>query len=190
MELKLKLTGTRPMLQHNGRLANPVDPYTMKLKNLVGKRKKTDDDLVDIMRTEARGSCWETPEGLMGVPNAAVWRCLYDAAKAFKLGEDIKRSLSFEDTTVPLLIGGEKVACDDYLQRDGAVDYRPVKVMGKKPMRARPRINGWQSEHTFDLLTDVMNARDLEPILHRAGRLVGLGDWRPIYGTFEVEVLS
>lgn len=189
MKIQLDLTGAKPMLQHNGRLANPLDQHTRQLKALTGKRKKTDDDLVSIMLTEARGACYETSEGLLGLPTAAVWRSIYDAAKAFKLGEDIKRSLSFEDSTEPLLIDGKNVTCDDWIASPDRVDYRPVKVSGRKTMRARPLIPaGWQATFYFDLLTDVLDARDLAPVLERAGRLVGVGDWRPIYGTYSAEV--
>lgn len=188
MELHLTLTGTRvPMLQHNGRLANPLDPHTRALKALTGKRTKTDEDLVAVMRAEARGGCWETEDGLLGVPNAAVWRAIYDAAKAFKRGEDIKRALSFEDVTMPLFVDGATHTCDEWVASPGNIDYRPAKLMGKKVMRARAKVPaGWVSKHTLELLTDVMDARDLVPIVERAGRLVGIGDWRPIYGKFVV----
>jgi hypothetical protein len=189
VELTVRLTGTKPMLQHNGRLANPLDSYTRQLKAITGKRKKTDEDLVDIMLIEARGSCWETDTGILGVPTAAVWRSFYDAAKAYKLGEDVKRALHFADVTQPLLIDGHEVDCDVFLKDPDSVDYRPVKVSGRKTMRARPIIRGaWQTTHTFDLLTDVLQVQSLGPVLERAGRLVGLGDWRPIYGTYQVEV--
>lgn len=189
MKLVLTLTGIRPMLQHSGRLSNPIDPYTQRLKALTGKRKKTDEDLVAIMQVEARGGCWETPDGLLGVPNAAVWRSLYDAAKAYKRGEDIKRALLLDDDTAPLLLDGKSITCDKFLGDASHIDYRPVKIQNRKTMRARPKVpSGWKSTHTFELLSDVIDPRDLAPIVERAGRLVGIGDWRPTYGTFTMEV--
>jgi hypothetical protein len=188
---QLILTGTRPMIQHNGRLANPLDPYTRALKELTGKRRKTDDDLVNIMQVEARGSCWENEDALLGIPNAAVWRCIYDAAKAYKRGEDVKRAVVVADETMPLLFDGSTVSCDVWLKEPEHIFYRPAKVTSRTVMRARPIIPvGWVSTHEFDLWTDVIDPRDLVPILERAGRLVGLGDWRPTYGTFTVAVES
>lgn len=190
MNITIRLTGISPMLHHNGRLANPIDPHTRALKALTGKRKKTDEDLVEIMVAEARGGCWETRDGLLGLPTAAVWRCLYDAAKAFKQGENIKRALLFDDPehVDALVVDGRTHECDIWVKDHDHIDYRPVKVQGRKVMRARPLVPaGWQSEHTFDLLDDVLDARELAPILERAGRLVGVGDWRPTYGRFDVE---
>lgn len=191
MDFRLTITGTRPLLMHNGRLANPLDPYTRALKELTGKRRKTDDDLVSIMQIEARGACWETGDGLLGIPNAAVWRCVYDAAKAYKRGEDVKRALLLSDDVMPLHVDGVTVTCDVWLKDADHIDYRPVVVTGRRTMRARPIIPaGWTSTHHFELLTDVIDPRDLAPILERAGRLVGIGDWRPTYGTFSAAVAS
>lgn len=189
MEITITLTGICPMLQHNGRLANPLDPHTRALKALTAKRTKTDDDLMAIMLTEARGGCWETDDGLIGLPSAAVWRSIYDASKAFKLGEQIKRSLLFADADYvdPLEVDGQVHEADIWLKDHDHIDYRPAKVMGRKVMRARPLIPaGWKSTHTFELLDDVLDSRDLVPVLERAGRLVGVGDWRPTFGRFEV----
>lgn len=187
MKVTLHLQGTRPMLHHNGRLANPLDPWTQEVKALAAKRKKTDEDLIALCRAEARGAIYETSEGLVGFPTQNVWRCVYDAATAFRRGADIKRALSFEDSSPPLLVAGSMVTVEDFLTFEN-IDYRPVAVQRAKTMRARPIVRDWSCTHHFELLEDVIDPRDLAPILERAGRLVGLGDWRPTYGTFTAEV--
>jgi hypothetical protein len=190
MQITVKMTGTHPMLQHNGRLANPIDPYTRQLKALTGKRKKTDEDLYEIARVEARAGCWETNEGLLGVPTQAVWRCFYDSAKQFKLGTTVKKSLYFDDVTEPLIVDGAKVTCDDYVANFDNVDYRSVKIQTSKTMRARPKIQaGWETTHKLELFEDVLDLRDLIPVMESAGRLYGLGDWRPTYGRFTVDIM-
>lgn len=189
MEIDITLTGVRPMIQHNGRLANQLDPYTRRLAAITKKTKKTDEDWATIMQIESRGSCWETPDGILGVPTEAVWRSLYNAATAFKRGEDIKRSLLFDDEVRPLLVDGEQVTCDDFLRDPENVFLKVVVIGRNRTMRARPRVpTGWQTTHRFELLTDVIDARNLAPILERAGRLVGIGDWRPRYGRYEIAI--
>lgn len=190
MEFTIRVTGTRPLIMHNGRLANPLDDYTRQLKSVTKKRSKTDDDLAMIARLEARAGLYETTDGLVGMPNQNLWRCVYDAAKAYKLGEDIKRSLIGDDAVVPLMIDGETISADEFFDRvpDGLF-YASVKVQRVRTMRARPIVRGkWTSVHTFELLDDVVDEHTLAPVLARAGRLVGLGDWRPTYGTFTCEV--
>ncbi len=190
MNLTIRLTGLKPMLQHNGRLSNPLDPYTRELKTLTGKRKKTDDDLMAMALLEARAGLYETRDDLLGLPNQNVWRAIYDAAKAYKLGEDIKRALLTDDETVPLLVDGDPVKADSFLDDADHLFYRSAKIGRQRVMRARGIVRGWVSEHTFELLTDVMDVESLAPVFERAGRLVGIGDWRPTYGTFAVEVIG
>lgn len=189
--LTVQLAGTKPMLLHNGRLANPLDPYTRDLAAISKKRNKTDDDRFNMMAIEARGSCYETTDGLLAFPTANVWRSIYDAAKAYKLGVAIKRSLHFDDVNEPLYVDGATVNIDDdrWLQYPDTIDYRPVKVGTAKTMRARPLIpNGWVTTHRFGLNEKEIDADSLVPVLHRAGSMIGLGDWRPTYGTFTAKV--
>lgn len=50
--MKLRLTGIAPLLMHDNKAANPLNPYAKAMKALTGKRKKTDDDLAEIARIE------------------------------------------------------------------------------------------------------------------------------------------
>jgi len=187
--LTVQLVGTKPMLLHNGRLANPLDPYTRDLAAISKKRNKTDDDRLNMMSIEARGSCYETKDGLLAFPTANVWRSIYDAAKAYKLGVAVKRSLHFDDVNVPLYVDGSSVDPDKWLSYPETIDYRPVKVGTSKTMRARPLVPaGWVTTHRFGLNEKEIDADSLVPVLHRAGSIIGVGDWRPTYGTFDAKV--
>jgi hypothetical protein len=37
---------------------------------------------------------------------------------------------------------------------------------------------------------DVLNMRDVEEMAMDAGKLVGMGDWRPKHGRFDAEVVA
>lgn len=188
MLIEVTLDGTRPLMQHNIRLANPLDPYSQKKKEFTDKKKKTDEDLAAIMWWEARGSAYETSEGFLGLPTDNVWRCLYDAATAFKQGANLKRALLPQSDVEPLIIGGAKVYVDDHLN-SGNIDTRAVRNQQSRVMRSRPIIHPpWTVHHRFELLTDIINPRELTPIMERAGRLVGLGEFRPRFGTFVATV--
>lgn len=187
--VRVSLTGTQPLILHNGRLANPLDPHTREMKALTGKRGKTDDDLALLMMVEAEGAAYETPEGYIGLPDANIWRSLNEAAKAYKRGKDISRAVIYDPERIaPVAIEGELVPVKDFLQREGAIDYRPVGVMGKKTMRARPIIHNWAVSCDFEVYTDILMVQDLEQMLDRAGRLEGVGDHRPQYGRYTATV--
>ena len=189
MELIVQLTGIRPMLQKNGRLANPLDPHTKALKELTAKRKKTDEDLAAISFVEARGSIYETHEGFVGLPTQNVWRSIKDAATAFKRGKDMERALIYGNVVESVLIEGSKVTVEEFFAMPGSIQQDICVVQRARTLRSRPILHNWQTVHRFELLEDVVDPRDMMPILQRAGRLIGVGDWRPVYGTYEVEVL-
>lgn len=184
MKLTFSLTGTRPLLANNGRLANPMDPYARKLAELVHKRTKTDEDRIAVMQVEARGGCYETAEGMLAWPNENVWRALYDGATHFKRGKDLQRGLRIELDVVPLLVGGNEISCDSFLTDPANIDYRSAKPQRNRVMRARPIIRDWSATFEMELDETVIDARDLLPILERAGAYVGMGNWRPTFGTF------
>lgn len=192
MNITLALTGTRPLLMNSSRLVNPIDPYTRAKKQIAAKRKKTDEDLVEIMRLEARGSAYETAEGLLGLPAENVWASIHRAATAFKLGEDVKRALDIDPEFIaPLLIDGKSTSVDQHLLGNGAIDYRPVKQGRVSVMRARCRVpKGWRAVVEMELDTAVIDLRNLDPVFERAGKYIGVGDWRPRFGRYELEVRS
>jgi hypothetical protein len=175
---------------HNGRLANPLDPYVVELKKYTGKRKKTDEDLARIMELELRGGVYETDDGLMGLPVENVWSSFHEAAKAFKRGKDLERSLIPSTDVVPIHIQGELVSADEFVKNPDHCDYRSVVVSGRRVMRARPLVSDWEAIIEMELLTDVVDVEVLHPIIGRAGRVVGLGDFRPRYGTFDAEIIK
>jgi hypothetical protein len=64
-----------------------------------------------------------------------------------------------------------------------------VKVGMAKVMRTRPIFRNWSINAIAQYDPDVLNLRDVEEIATDAGKLVGLGDWRPKHGRFEAEVM-
>ena len=57
-----------------------------------------------------------------------------------------------------------------------------------KVMRTRPVFRNWSCTAVAQYDPDVLNLRDIEEIAADAGKLVGLGDWRPKHGRFETQV--
>lgn len=196
MELRIKLVGTRPLIMHNGRLANPLDPYAQAVAKIAKKRNKTTEDYAEQARIEARGGMYETEDGVLGLPTENVWKAIHEAAKAYKLGKDVERALRYAPDVLPITVDGGTHDCDDYLKSMGnghkdRLYYVPVGVSQRKVMRARPRIaTGWEWEGVFTLSTDILEVPKLEPVLERAGKYVGLCERRPTYGTFEASVLE
>jgi hypothetical protein len=58
-----------------------------------------------------------------------------------------------------------------------------------KVMRTRPVFRNWNITALAQYDPDVLNMRDVEEIAIDAGKLVGIGDWRPKHGRFDAEVI-
>jgi hypothetical protein len=188
--VRVSLTGTMPLLLHNGRLANPMDPWTRELKALTSKRSKTDEDLAAMLITEARGAAYETPEGYIGLPDSNVWRAIQNAAKAYKRGKDVDRAVIYNPVHVaPILFpDGQPQLAERYLMDASHIDYRNVGIQGRTVMRSRPVITEWRTSHDFEVYVDIVMVEDLVTFVTRAGRLEGVGDHRPQYGRFTANV--
>ena len=68
------------------------------------------------------------------------------------------------------------------------VDQRRVMVQRSGITRCRPAMNkGWRATFELQILTpEYISKSDLLEVLTQAGRLVGVGDFRPSYGRFQV----
>ena len=190
--LKLKLTGTAPLLMHSDLLANPINPKTRAHKALTDKRKKTEDDHLMIARSEFEKSLY-THNGKIVMPTINLRASFIDGAKLNRLGASFQRGTLILEEFVPLDYSGPKTA-DKLFDNPAFVDCRSVVISGRRLMRYRPRFSDWAI--TVDVLYDD-SAIDREDVLRsaqNAGQFCGLGDFRPTkkgpFGRYKVEVIE
>jgi hypothetical protein len=66
---------------------------------------------------------------------------------------------------------------------------RSLKVGQARIMRMRPMIpTGWSLRFSAEFDESIIERSQLVTAMQEAGSLVGLGDWRPKFGRFEVEI--
>jgi hypothetical protein len=185
--LVIRITGISPLLMHNARFANPLDPATKAHKTLTSKRKKTDEDHFAIAKSEFLGSIYHDNETGVYLPGINMEACLFEAAKMQKLGKTSKRSLLVLNDKIKIQYSGPKTP--EKLYEDSTfVDVRAVKVGMSKLMRYRPKFAEWSAEFQLSFNPEQIEERDIIRILEDAGSLVGVGDYRPRFGKFSVEV--
>ncbi|MFZ2306858.1 MAG: hypothetical protein WAW73_17820 [Rhodoferax sp.] len=184
-QIKLKITGTTPLLMHSDRLANPLLADTKAHKELTSKRKKTDDDHLAIARSEfIAGAYWSKEDGIH-IPGQNFDATFLAGAKLQKLGTHWKRGALVLEDRVRLLYDGPKTP--EMLWNNTAfVDCRGVKIGQSKVMRYRPKFISWAAELTIALNTDVLNISEAKRAIEDAGALIGVCEYRPRFGRFEV----
>ena len=179
------ISGTTPLMMHSERLANPFDPLTRGIKGVTGKRKKTEDDLLEIARLEWLGGLYYDDAEGIHIPGYNLFAAIIGGGKLHKLGSTIKRAALVQEDKVPLQYEGPK-GPDALFQNKSFVDIRSVKVGTAKVVRCRPIFKVWKCSFTLLYEEASLQRGDLDRVLHDTGAMIGVGDYRPRFGRFEV----
>lgn len=189
MRIRITLTGQTPLLMHNDRLVDPLDPHTRELKRLTSIRNPSDEVLEERYRAEFVGALrWSEANGphLLGTQ---IHKSVVEAARLSKGGRSVERGLIMlpESVEVPLHYDGP-VDPDD-LWKEGFFYRCSVGIGKKRVMRTRPRFRQWGADADFELLPDILNPDALADYAATAGRVIGVGDGRIIgFGRYAAEV--
>lgn len=184
--LKLRLIGTRPLLMHNGQLADPTNPNTRAIKPVAKKREKTEADFEQLKKLEWIGGLYRDSEGRISLTEDMVLGAAIEGAKKVKKGKQMKAGLFSPKTHFPLEFKGPKDVLELY-ETGNFCDYRSVVIGQARTMRARPRFAEWSASIELVVETGVVNPNDVVEAFELAGRFIGLGDFRPRFGRFEVK---
>ena len=165
------LEGTSDMLFHRWN-CEAVDAKSKAAKN--SKAKKEDDIESYVWRDEAGNLCIPGEYVRQAIIHAAKFK--QDPRSPRKSAMDLFKAGVVSLTDVSSL--GKKHW--DYL------DTRRVTVQRAGVNRTRPAMKkGWTAKFTFQVLTpEYIDPNLFQDVLGTAGRLVGVGDFRPTYGRF------
>lgn len=179
--LKTRIVGIAPMIMHNGQTADPLNKYAKLMKEISGKRTKTEADYAEMAKIEFIASLYMSADGPV-ISSRLLEANITNGARKSKLGK--------------LTQAGVIVERHSSLEYDGPRDayalledenFRlavPVRIGQQKVIRTRPIFNEWAADIEIKYLDDVINERDLLTALRNAGSFSGLGDWRPRYGRY------
>ena len=188
--VRCTLDGThrRPLLLHNGAQANPLNPYAKEMKAISRRRNKTEDDYAKLARIEWTASLYlaDLGQGIqIVIPGQNVEAMIVESAKRKRQGKTAKAGI-FCYGPFPLEYDGPqdiKELWEDETFRH--VSTPPVR--GNRVVRTRPHFPNWRLPIEIHYESELFSEEDLKALVENAGRYVGLGDWRPRYGTFEVQ---
>lgn len=182
--MELRLRGVRPLIMHSSRLADPLDPVAVEMARLTSKRPKTGADHAEIGRLEWHGGLW-LHQQRPALPAEALEACFLAAAKTRRRGKQAAAGLMIE---APALIEYDGPAAIADLWQDSRFQLRHlVRVNDSRTMRTRPRFPEWSARVVATFLPSLLDAREIKDIWEIAGFRIGIGDWRPRFGRFNVE---
>ena len=176
--VEVVIEGTSAMLFH--RWSN--EGVAEKAKAAKGSRaKKTDDVETYVWRDDANRICLPGEYLRQAIVHAARYR--QDPRSPRKSALDLFKAGVISLTELAPIEGpaGERTTWD-YL------DERRVTVQRNAITRQRPAFNaGWRATIRLEvLLPEYVEPRVLHDVLTNAGRFIGVGDFRPTYGRFQI----
>lgn len=180
-EITYQLTSVGKLIVHNGQLADPINYYTKEIKKVSGKRNKTDADFEQMAKVEFFGGLYMGENGPV-LPGEMFDSMVLGAAKKFKEGPTAKSGV-FTLGEADLEYDGPRTM-EELWALPAFRFVKAVRVGTSRVMRTRPIFNKWGCKVTFNVEPSIVNPVRLDEWLDTAGRIIGLGDWRPQYGRF------
>jgi hypothetical protein len=187
--LNIRLDGASPLLMHSTTGMDPTNPLAREIRALTSKqsKQKTDEDGIEIQRMEFILGLYRNAEGPV-IKSDMLLAAIRDGAKQMRQGREITRSVFCFDLDLPLIYDGPKTS--EGLWKDKRfVDARSVKLKAARVLRTRPIFTDWALEAELHFDADYLNRDDLCRAIRVAGSRVGIGDYRPIFGRFDVAFL-
>lgn len=183
--ISLRLIGVGPMLMHNSRLGDPLDPIAKQLDVVTGKSEKTEADHLRIAELEFHGSLY-LHHGAPCLPQNMIKSVCVDGAMKTKKGALTKAAFRADGAAL-LQYDGPKTATE--LWADERFRYRAtvrIRKSGSLTVRTRPMFDGWSAVVHGTFLPSLLDREDIVQFYRMAG-LYGLGDYTPEFGRFQVE---
>lgn len=167
------IEGTAPLLFHRW----SVDGIAAKAKAAKGSNAKKEDDVENYIYRNA--------EGIICLPSEYVRMSLIGAAKFRQDPRSPRKSAM--DLFKAGVIGLDEL-CPLGSTKWDFIDRRRVMIQRNGITRQRPGMNpGWKATVPLMVnLPEYIQPTFLNEVLQMAGRLIGVGDFRPTFGRFAV----
>ena len=202
--IDVELTGISPLLMHSARSVDPVDCFRRAIAAVTGKRKKTDEDHRAVQDLEWWAGLYTSP----------LISCDEDGKVSVKRGtrlvipahvcDSLIRGGARKSRSGGAASAGTVIESDATFSHDGPTDLVKlsqseehrlkvcVVVNRGRVLRVRPMFSMWKLAFSVTFDPEIIEARTISQALDSAGRLIGIGDWRPgaprggNYGRFQV----
>lgn len=170
-----------------------ISPYSQSQRVTAPKAERETHDEYERRTWPGR---MHVVDGEVVIPPMAIKNCLDRAAKSLSIPIPGKGKSTYTRPfesgvmvvdAIPLGIKAEDVPGEElFVPSDG------IRGSGKRVTKWFPRIDTWGGEATVYIIDDIISREVFETVLTYAGKLVGLGRFRPetrgFYGRFEAEI--
>lgn len=181
-----KVEGTQPLMLNNSQVVNPFNKYTLALKPLTSKKKKTEEDMNEIYRLQFESSLYIKGDTYI-IPCDHFWKSVTTAAKEQKLGKKFEQSFQIMEDCV-LEFPEKGMTPKELYEEKSHVDIRDGVIMGRSRVPVcRAIFIEWSTivECWYD--ESQLDRSDIVRMFEIAGIRYGVGTYRKKYGRFSVK---
>lgn len=184
--IQVELTGVSALLMHSDRSLDPLDPLVREAGAITSKgaKKRTDVDNARLLEIKFHLALYHDGEKPY-VPERCVLGALRDGARRNRQGKEVMAGVVIDPDNIPLIYDGPKNPDKLYLST-AFRDIRSVVIGKARVVQCRPRFIQWKLPFRLIFDSTVINERTLKAALDAAGMYVGMCDFRPRFGRFEV----
>lgn len=198
--LKTTWTGIRPLIMSNPQtveIANPFAVNSRRINSLLkAARKKGDENRMSELADEQKrgdwqaSAYWNEAEKCFFLPDTCLIACIRNGAAAAKKGKDIDRAVIISETEAVINTTAKHNSLDAYYADPAFRLECPAKVPPKTgaliwKVRCMMPV-GWTVTFNIEYDENIVAEKSLKEALELAGRLSGIGGWRPKFGRFLV----
>jgi hypothetical protein len=187
--IRATIKGVVPTILCNGQAADPLNPFCKDLKKISSKKNKTEDDHRALAKTEFFSCMYVDEKDQPCWPSDNIESMIIKAAAKQRKGTDAKAGV-FVDGHAPIIYEGPKTPKGLWsykkMENNPFVLRSLVSVNRSRVVRTRPIFRDWSLKFDVHYLTDMFDKEQVIHIIETAGRVIGLSDWRPKYGRFQL----
>lgn len=190
--IHVTFSGIDQLLQNNPQTSDPLNKYAKEMKKISSKRKKQDDDILEMRRIEMRSKMYWDDEIGVYVPSSWVMAALcansWSRAKIKKA--DIRAAVFATDWKLPLDYKG-KPSVSEPLDIVDNEDFQLVKSLKQGQVRvvkAIPAFSEWSFSCRIEFDDSMVSGDELTGLIEYSAKFGGFGDFRPTYGRAIPEV--
>ena len=211
------ITGKMPLLMHADNIdwSDQMEEWKNAPENKA--KSKAGDDRTPVWRWIGCLNYDDAKTGVVTIPSEYIMRSLMGGGAEVPTGKGKKTfkaqsqsGLLCKDFHWPLMINGKTISMADiqkcralktFKEQVAAAEdlgfslfVKRAKIGNSKHVRVRPRFDNWSCAGEILIIDEQITRRILQQIGEIAGRLKGLGDWRPgsptpgPFGMFEFAV--
>ncbi len=133
------------------------------------------------------GSLYVSANPGLIIPAEVVEACINAGARKFKEGMTAKSGMAIMEHS-KLEFDGPQTPSE--MWDDGRFTFQKMVVVSRaRILRTRPKIDDWAITTEINFEDTVCDLNQITQWIIKAGQIVGMCDWRPRYGRFNVEVV-